>query len=419
MTMRTDTRERAPNILDPQFYVDPWDDYRWLRDHAPCYRDEANDVWAISRYQDVVDTEKHTRRYSSANGSRPHIYDSTSMINMDDPQHTNFRRIVARRFTPKAVRDHEAHVRQIVTELIDRVAPTGRAEVVEDLASRLPAIVIGELLGYPREMWEKVRAWSEITMYEAGQYPTDGSRRPPGARGRSMEAVNDFAVETLQLIARRRAEPTDDLLSVWCHTEVERLDGTTSPMADPEIISEALLVLDGGAETTRTVIGGIAKELAERPDQKQVLVDDPATIGRTAVEEFIRWVSPILNMKRTATEDHELHGQRVQAGDELVLLYPSANRDERVFDDPERFDVRRTHNHQVAFGFGTHFCLGASLARLEIRVMFEEMVRRLPDWRLAADAQPRIIPASFTRAYDAVPIEFTPAPAPVVGGGAA
>jgi cytochrome P450 family 142 subfamily A polypeptide 1 len=411
MTMRTGPAAPPPtplNVLDPEFYVDPWDDYRWLRDHAPLYRDEANGVWAVSRYHDLVDTEKDSRRYSSAKGSRPHIYDPTSMINMDDPQHTNFRRLVARRFTPKAVRDHEAEVRRTVTQLIDRVAPTGRAEVVEDLASRLPAVVIGRALGYPDALWEKVRAWSEITMHEAGQYPADGSRRHPGGGERSMAAVSDLAADTVQLIARRRQDPEDDLISVWCHTEVERLDGTTSLMTDPEIISEALLVLDGGAETTRTVIGAIAKELAERPDQKQALVDDPALLGRTAVEEFIRWVSPILNMKRTATEDHEVRGQQVHEGDELVLLYASANRDERAFDEPDRFDVRRAHNHQVAFGFGTHFCLGASLARLEIRVMFEELTRRIPDWRLAPGAAPRIVPASFTRAYDAVPIEFTP-----------
>jgi cytochrome P450 family 142 subfamily A polypeptide 1 len=412
-------------VLDPQFYVDPWDDYRWLRDHAPCYRDERNGVWAISRYQDVVETETHTGRYSSAQGSRPHIPSSTSMINMDDPQHTSFRRIVARRFTPKAVRDHEADVRAIVTGLIDRVAPQGHCEVVEDLASRLPAIVIGDKLGYPREMWRDLRRWSEVTMHEAGQYPADGSRRPPGGGNRSMDAVMEFAAETVRLVAARRAEPRDDLLSLWCHTEVERVDGPPRPMDDEEIVHESLLLLDGGAETTRTVIGAIALELARRPDQKQALIDDPGILGRTGVEEFIRWVSPILNMRRTATDDHELHGQRISAGDELVLLYPSANRDERVFADPDRFDVRRQHNHQVAFGFGTHFCLGASLARLEIRVMFEELIRRLPDWRLAPGAEPRIIPASFTRAYDAVPIEFTPAPAPapapaaVRGAGAA
>jgi cytochrome P450 family 142 subfamily A polypeptide 1 len=131
-------------------------------------------------------------------------------------------------------------------------------------------------------------------------------------------------------------------------------------------------------------------------------------LGDTAVEEFIRWVTPILNMRRTVTEDHELHGKQLHQGDEVLLMYSSGNRDERVFDDPERFDVTREHNHHVAFGFGTHFCLGASLARLEIRVMFEELLRRIPDWRLAPGAEPRILPATFARAYDAVPIEFTP-----------
>jgi cytochrome P450 family 142 subfamily A polypeptide 1 len=167
-------------------------------------------------------------------------------------------------------------------------------------------------------------------------------------------------------------------------------------------------VLDGGAETTRTVIGAICVELARRPDQRQLLLDDPARIGATGVEEFIRWVTPILNMRRTATETHEFHGQTIHAGDELLLMYGSANRDEKVFEEPERFDVLREHNHHVAFGFGTHFCLGASLARLEIRVMFEELLRRIPDWRLARGAEPKILPSAFARGYDEVAIEFTP-----------
>ena len=147
-------------------------------------------------------------------------------------------------------------------------------------------------------------------------------------------------------------------------------------MTDDELVSEALLVLDGGAETTRSVIGTMCVELIRHPDQRALLIDDPSILATTGVEEFIRWVSPLLNMARTATEDHELHGVDIKAGDELLLMYASANRDERVFDDPERFDVQRAHNLHVAFGFGTHFCLGASLARLEIQVMFEELLRR-------------------------------------------
>jgi cytochrome P450 family 142 subfamily A polypeptide 1 len=179
-------------------------------------------------------------------------------------------------------------------------------------------------------------------------------------------------------------------------------------MTDDELVSEALLVLDGGAETTRSVIGTTCVDLIRHPDQRALLIDDPTILATTGVEEFIRWVSPLLNMARTVTEDHDLHGVDVKAGDEILLMYASANRDERVFTDPDRFDVTRVHNLHVAFGFGTHFCLGASLARLEIRVMFEELLRRLPDMRLAPGAEPRIVPAAFSRAYDEVSVEFTP-----------
>jgi len=152
----------------------------------------------------------------------------------------------------------------------------------------------------------------------------------------------------------------------------------------------------------------VIRELALQPDQKRLLVDRPEILGETGVEEFIRWVTPILNMRRTVTADHEFHGKELRAGDQVLLMYPSANRDERVFTDPDRLDVLRAHNNHVAFGFGTHFCLGSSLARIELRVMFEELVRRIPDWRMAPDADPRILGATFTRAYDRVDIEFTP-----------
>ena len=224
-----------------------------------------------------------------------------------------------------------------------------------------------------------------------------------------MKAAEDFGMATWQLIQERRAEPREDLISLWCHQEVAgRL------MTDAEIISEALLLLDGGAETTRTVIGSTTLALIERPEERAKLIEDPSIIGATAVEEFIRWVTPILNMRRTATVDHEFHGQQIKAGDELLLMYSSANRDPDAFPDPQRFDVTRRHNNHVAFGFGTHFCLGASLARLEIRVMFEELLRRLPDMRLANYADPRIQPSAFARGLKDLKVEFTPRPP--VGG---
>ena len=398
------TATQAPdiNLLDPAFYVDPSDAYRWLRDNAPAYWDPVQRLWGISRYQDVVDVERNGARYSSWWGSRPRIDQraDTSMINKDDPDHQNQRSLVLRQFTPRAVRQKEDYVRSLVDELIDEIVPHGHCEAIDALASRLPAMVIGDKLGYPRELWTKVREWSEVTMFEAGQTPKDGVY-PDRSTMQVSGTIADFAGETMKIIAQRRAEPRDDLISLWCQSEV---DGR--PWTDQEVISETILLLDGGAETTRTVIGSMIYELAQRPDQKKILTDNPAILAETGVEEFIRWVTPILNMRRTATEDHELHGQTVREGDELLLMYSSANRDERVFPDPDRLDVTRQHNHHVAFGFGTHFCLGAALARLEIRVMFEQLLARIPNWRLVPGTQPKILPATFARSYDAVHIEF-------------
>jgi cytochrome P450 family 142 subfamily A polypeptide 1 len=397
------TAAPAINLLDPQFYVDPYEAYRWLRDNEPVFWDPVQKIWGASRYADIVAIEKNTKRYSSWWGSRPRTdqREDTSMINKDDPEHQRQRMVVNRQFTPRAVKQIEAQVRDIVTSLIDEVASKGTCEAIDTLASPLPAIMIGDKLGYPREMWPAVREWSEVTMHQAGQTPADGS--PHGRQTRSESAIGAFAAATLQVIAERREKPQNDLISVWAHTEIEGRFWT-----DQEILAECILLLDGGAETTRTVIGSTIRELALRPDQRQILLDKPDVLGETGVEEFIRWVTPILNMRRTVTEDHELHGKQLRTGDEVLLMYASANRDERVFDDPDRFDVTRQNNHHVAFGFGTHFCLGAALARLEIRVMFEELLRRIPDWRLVPGTEPKIIPATFTRAYDAVHIEFTP-----------
>jgi cytochrome P450 family 142 subfamily A polypeptide 1 len=395
------------NLLDGNFYAgDPYPVYRKLRDEAPAYWDPVQRIWGISRYDDVVDIEKHPTRYTSSEGSRPRIVGDVSMINNDDPLHQSKRRLVARRFTPRSVKEHEDHVRSVVTDLIDAVIEQGECDVVADLAAPLPARVICELLGFDAALASKCREWSEITMLEGGQYLRDGSDRVPSEA--TMSAVLEFATAALELLAARRAEPRDDLFSIWAHSEIEHPDGTTEVLDDDAIVHEALLLLDGGAETTRTVIGTMALELSRHPDQRALLVDDPGILASTGVEEFIRWVTPILNMRRTATEDHELHEETVRAGDELLLMYSSANRDERVFDDPESLDVTRRHNHHVAFGFGTHFCLGASLARLELRVMFEELVRRMPDLELVPGAEPRRVPSAFAVAYDSIPMRFTP-----------
>jgi cholest-4-en-3-one 26-monooxygenase len=389
----------AVNVLDPDFYVDPGDAYRWLRDDAPVFWDAAQKLWAISRYDDVMAVERDGARYSSFRGSRPHIDQTAdrSMINLDEPGHQEQRNLVARRFTPRAVRSHEDRVRQVVTEILDAVAPLGECEAIEAIASRLPAMMIGDLLGYPHELWERIRYWSEQIMLLAGQTSPDG---PPHVSHPGLTPlIAEFAEITTRIIAERRAEPRDDLISLWANT-----DGWDTG----HVIEETILVLNGGAETTRTVIGSMIRELALQPDQRRLLLDQPELLSTTAVEEFIRWVSPVLNMRRTATLDHDLRGRLVRTGEELLLLYGSANRDPRTFSDPDTLDVTRAHNRHVAFGFGTHFCLGAQLARLEIRVMFEELLRRIPDWELVDPDEPRIMPSTFARAYDMVRIRFAP-----------
>jgi cholest-4-en-3-one 26-monooxygenase len=393
--------QRRINVLDPAFYVDPWDQYRWLRDEAPVWWDPVQRLWVISRYDDVIAIERDGATYSSFRGSRPHLDQRAdrSMINMDDPSHQQQRNLVGRQFTPHAVRRHEDHVREVVTEVLDGVTPFGECEAIEAIASRLPAMMIGDVLGYPREVWERVRHWSEQLMLLSGQTSPDGP--PHRTHPDIMPVMLDFIDVTVELIGARRHEPCDDLISLWTHTE---------GWDTGRVLEETILVLNGGAETTRTVIGSMIRELALQPDQRRILIERPELLGTTAVEEFIRWVSPVLNMRRTSTSDHHFRGQSIANGDEILLLYPSANRDPRAFEQPDTLDVERQHNRHVAFGFGTHFCLGAHLARLELRVMFEELLRRMPDWELIDADEPQILPATFGRAYDRVRVRFTPTP---------
>ena len=382
------------DLLDGYMYAhDPYPVYAWLRENDPVYWDAKNEIWGISRHADVLAVEKNTDLYSSASGSRPKIEMSDSMINMDDPDHQRQRMLVAREFTPRAVRKQEKKIKAVVTELIDRVAPRGWCDVVYDLAAPLPAYMIGERLGYPTEMWSRVMHWSEATM--------QGGGGPAFHTVQGDRAIEDWMGVTYELVQKRKADPQDDLISMWCHKE---LDG--KPLSDEDIMHEVLLVLDGGAETTRTVIGTTCLALMENPDQRQILIDEPEVIGETAVEEFIRYVSPILNMRRTVTTAHELHGKTLNEGDEVLLMYASANRDPEVFENPDELDVRRDARHHLSFGFGTHFCLGASMARLQLKVMFEELTRRLPDMRLEPFFEPQYRAGAFTRGLIGLNAEF-------------
>jgi cytochrome P450 family 142 subfamily A polypeptide 1 len=390
------TRE-AIRLLDGEFYVDrPLEHYAWMRENAPVYWDDSAGLWGVTLYEDVMAVSKAPETFCSARGSRP---DSNvpSMINMDDPEHKRRRNLVNRGFTPRQLAEHEPKIRRICTRLIDAVCERGECEFVREIAAPLPLIMIGDMLGMPPEDFETLLQWSEEMLAA-----TSSAITPEKSEAAARSASAYFAYIT-EAIAQRRSSPTDDLLSVLVHAEI---DGDR--LSDEELQHESLLILIGGDETTRHVITEGALALIEHPAERRKLLDDPSRIP-VAVEELLRWVSPITNMNRTATRDTELRGQRIREGDKLLLLYASANRDPRAFDSPDVFDVERRPNSHVAFGgYGTHHCLGASLARLELRIMFEELLRRMPDLELATSEPLPLRPSNFIVGVENMPVRFTP-----------
>lgn len=369
----------------------------WMRAEAPVYWDGT--VWGVSRYADLKEVAKAPEVFSNAGGIRPQQPALPMMIDMDDPAHLQRRKLVNKGFTPRRVRDSEPAVRAACTQILDGVIEAGSADLVRDVAAHLPMIMIGDALGVRPEHRADLLRWSDDMVTALSTEATEDDLVA------AANAFGEYTAYATEVIADRRANPGDDLMSILVHAEV---DGDRLEEAD--IIQESLLILIGGDETTRHVISGGVHQLLVHREQWDRLAAHPE-LRPGAVEEMLRWVSPIKNMVRTATRDVVLGGQQVEAGDELMLLYPSANRDEAVFADPFTFDVGRTPNEHVAFGFGPHFCLGASLARLEIAVMLEELLTRTPDLALAEpDATLEVRPANFVSGLETLPVTFTPGP---------
>ena len=389
----------AIRLLDGYWYAgDPHPHFAWMREHAPLYWDEAGQVWGVATYEELVRVSKDTDTFCSRMSSRPDSPPIPSMINMDDPEHRRRRNLVNKGLTPRRVQDHEPKVRAICHELVDRVAPLGRCDFVRDIAGPLPMIVIGDLLGVEPEDRDMLLDWSDDLI--GGTSMT----APQEAMDRAFRAFEQYAAYSRRVVADRRARPRDDMMSTLVHAEI---DG--QKLGDEDLLQEGLLILVGGDETTRHVITGGMEALLANPAERRKLRENPGLVP-LAVEEMLRWVSPIKNMNRTATRDVELAGAHVRAGDKLVLLYPSANRDERVFPHADEFHVDREPNDHVAFGHGVHFCLGASLARLELRIMFEVLLERLPDLALATEEPLRFRPSNFIVGIEEMPVVFTPRP---------
>jgi cytochrome P450 len=359
---------------------DHFDVLRRLRAEDPVHR-YAPHRWAVARYDDVRTVSRDPERFCSGRGVLLHDPKRDgadlpgSILHMDPPRHAEWRKVGSRWFTPRAVARLEQRVRAVVGDVLDEVAPGEPIDVVDAMAAPIPVLVIAELLGLGDADRSDLRRWSDACIEGADDDPEGG------AAAATALAVGEL-LEFLDAHARaRRDRPGDDLLSALASAEVEG-----RAMGADEVVLYCMSLLVAGNETTRHLLSGSVALLAEHPDQRAALVGEPATIPG-AVEECLRMVTPIQTMVRTATCDLELGGQAVAAGDWVVLLYASANRDEAVFGpDAERFDVTRPpHPAHLAFGFGEHLCLGASLARLEARVFLEELLARFPAFAITGE----------------------------------
>ncbi|MCU0261680.1 MAG: cytochrome P450, partial [Ilumatobacteraceae bacterium] len=320
--------------------------------------------------------------------------DEINMIAQDDPRHRQQRLLVQGRFTPHAVAEQAHEVQVLTAQLVDAFVGDGELEVVEALAGQLPARLTCRLLGYPEDMWREVKSWSERLMR------IDMRERDGHTFCEFVDANVEFATALGEVAKDRMACPADDLISTWLHAEI---DGERLPPA--AVVHETGLFISGGAETTRTAISHGLRAFADHPDQWEAMAADPSLIPG-AVEEVLRWVTPLNNMFRRAGADTTIGDQPIHRGDRIIMLYPSANRDEAVFDDPFRFDIRRDPNPHLAFGFGTHLCLGTHQARATLAEVFGQLSQRITNLRVVTE--PDVEPNIFARAVRRFDLGFDP-----------
>lgn len=385
------------DLTDGRFYASgaAREAYRWMRANQPVFRDR-NGLAAAATYRAVIDAERHPELFSNAGGIRPSTPPLPHMIDMDDPAHLLRRKLVNAGFTRKQVRDKTRSIAALCDTLIDAVCERGHCDFVRDLAAPLPMAVIGDMLGVLPSERATLLKWSDDLVCGLNSAADEATLQAV------MDAFAGYSAYAMDTIAKRRAEPADDLFTILVNSEVdgERMD-------DQEILMETLLILIGGDETTRHTLSGGTEQLLRHRDQWEQLVADDARVPG-AIEEMLRWTSPVKNMARTLMRDVEFHGTQLRQGEKMLLMFESANFDESVFGDPESFRIDRNPNSHMAFGFGTHFCMGNQLARLELSTMVRKLLTRLPDLRLADEGPLPLRPANFVSGLEAMPVVFTP-----------
>jgi cytochrome P450 len=356
--------------FDYGFHRDPYPTYAWLRDHAPVYHNERMNFWALSRFDDVLNGLHDTATYTSTGGVAIEHTDAAlkSMIELDPPEHTAMRKLIARRFTPRRIAELEPRVRDWTNALLDRLAGSDEFDVVREFTALLPTTVIGTMLGIPADRHDEARQWTDDLLTREPGNPVP----PPAAAAGAMQ----IAQLAHELAVARRERAADDLLSVLVDAEI---DG--APLTDEQVIGFCLLLISGGHETTSKLIANGIRLFAMHPDQRDAAIADPELMVG-AVEELLRYTSPTQYMARTTTRPVELHGVEMPAGAKVALLLGSGNRDPREFERPDEFDIFRPNPRILAFGHGAHVCLGAAVARLEGRVALEEFLARFPDYEI-------------------------------------
>ena len=390
-------------VYDPYDYAidtDPHPTFKRLRDEAPIYWNEQHGFWALSRFHDVLAASIDHETFSSARGTVIELMDrpmaNPPMIFMDPPQHTRFRKLVRRTFTRRSVSGLEGRIRQLCAGFLDRFVGSGGFDYVADFGARLPVMVISSLLGAPEEDQEQLRRWSDLALH-----------REPGETGLSqaaLDASKDIVDYWQRQIDERRRRPGNDVMSDLARADLEQDDGTTRKLSDGELHAFYGLISAAGNETVARFLGWAATMLARNPGERAKLVADPGLIPN-AVEEILRYEAPSPVQGRWVTRDVEFHGTVVPKNSKITLLTASANRDERKFEDPDRLDVTRKIDQHLSLGFGIHFCLGASLERLEGRVALEETLRRFPTWKIDEDGL-EWVHTSTVRGYAKVPLRL-------------
>jgi cytochrome P450 family 142 subfamily A polypeptide 1 len=405
------------DVLNGSFWADGlWERLRWLRENAPVYWDEKNQLWVLSKYEDVSYASRHPKIFCSGQGTRPNMPTKLSIVDMDEPRHGQLRRLISKGFMPRMVEKWEATFRELTAEAIDAVAAKGECDFVESISVPMPLELIAEMIGIRQGDRRRFHHWSDTMIASDGKYDD------LDVMTRAAQAFAEYVEYLKDIIEDRRKNPRDDLVSILVHAKDEGILGSfedgvdaarlrrvgseeATSMAHEELQMFLVTLLIAGNETTRNAITGGISALIEHPAERQKLVDNPALIP-TAVEEIVRYVSPVLSFARTATEDTELRGTPIKKGQKVLMLYPSANRDADVFEAPESFKADRDPNPHLAFGIGNHFCLGANLARMEIRVVLEEVLRRMPNMEYT-DGPPKMVPSTLVRSFVRMPVRFT------------